>query len=59
MSGPQFFETRAGRTYYEVTVPELTRQVSRLADMLTLLVEIEEKKLEKPNGCCGDCTPEK
>ena len=56
MSGPQFFETRAGREYYEVTLPNLTKQISRLADTLTLVVEIEEKKQEKKNGCCGDCT---
>jgi len=59
MSGPQFFETRAGRTYYEVTLPNLTRQISRLADLLALLVEIEEKKqAKKQNGCCSDCTKE-
>ena len=58
MNGPQFFETRAGREYYEVTLPNLTRQISRLADMLALVVEIEEKKQDKQNGCCGDCTEE-
>ena len=58
MSGPQFFETRAGRTYYEVTLPNLTRQISRLADLIALMVENEEKKQAKPNGCCGDCTKE-
>ena len=58
MSGPQFFETRAGRTYYEVTLPNLIQQLSRLTDMLALVVELEEKKQTKPNGCCGDCTKE-
>jgi len=58
MSGPQFFETRAGREYYEVTLPNLTRQISRLADLIALLAENEEKKQTKPNGCCGDCSKE-
>lgn len=59
MSGPQFFETRAGRTYYEVTLPNLTRQISRVADLLALIVENEEKKqTPKPNGCCGGCNKE-
>ena len=58
MSGPQFWKTRAGRTYYEVTLPNLIQQLSRLTDMLALVVEIEEKKQAKQNGCCGDCAKE-
>ena len=44
MSGPQFFETRMGRQYYEVTLPELVRQLNRLNDLLALGVEQMEKQ---------------
>lgn len=43
MSGPQFFETRVGRQFYEVTMPELVRQIARLNDLLALAVELQEK----------------
>ena len=43
MSGPQFFETRMGRQYYEVTLPELVRELHRLNDLLALGVEQLEK----------------
>jgi hypothetical protein len=43
VSGPQFFETRMGRQYFEVTLPELVRQISRLNDLLALGVEQAEK----------------
>lgn len=43
MSDVQFFQTRIGRQFYEVTVPELVRQITRLNDLLALLVEIQEK----------------
>ena len=39
MSGPQFFETRMGRQFFEVTMPELVRQLHRLNDLLALAVE--------------------
>ena len=46
MSGPQFFETRMGRQYYEVTMPELVRQLQRLNDLLALGVEQMEQNAE-------------
>ena len=39
----QFFETRAGRTYLEVTLPEMTRQLHRVADNLALVAEMLER----------------
>ena len=39
MSEIQFYQTRMGKQFYEVTVPELTRQIARLNDNLALLVE--------------------
>jgi len=48
MSDVQFFQTRMGRQFYEVTMPELVRQVTRLNDLLALAVEQMEEK-PKPN----------
>ena len=61
MSGPQFFETKIGREFYQVTAPNISRELHRLNDMLGLLVELIESRKEKPksNGCCGDCSKEK
>ncbi len=42
----QFFETRMGRQYYEVTLPELVRQLHRLNDLLALGVEQMGKNAE-------------
>jgi len=44
MSDVQFFQTRMGRQFYEVTMPELVRQVTRLNDLLALAVEQMEEK---------------
>lgn len=42
----QFFETRMGRQYYEVTLPELVRQLHRLNDLLALGIEQMEQNDE-------------
>ena len=34
MSGPEFFQTRMGVRFFEHTLPELVKQVSRLADAI-------------------------
>jgi hypothetical protein len=39
----QFFETRMGRQFFEVTMPELVREIHRLNDLLALGVEQMEK----------------
>ena len=44
MSEIQFFETRMGRQFYEVTMPELVRQIHRLNEMLALAVELMEER---------------
>lgn len=41
---PQFHETGYGRTYYEYQLPEITRQLTRIADALEKLNEVPEKK---------------
>jgi hypothetical protein len=42
MSDIQFFETKMGRQYYDVTMPELVRQIHRLNDLLALIHESTE-----------------
>ena len=44
MNEVQFFQTKMGRQFFEVTMPELVRQIHRLNDMLALVVEMQEKK---------------
>ena len=39
----EFFETRAGRTFYEHTVPELVRQLERLNANLERITNDMEK----------------
>ena len=44
MSDVPFYLTKAGRQYYEVTMPELVRQLNRLNDLLALAIETADKK---------------
>ncbi|MBK9471843.1 MAG: hypothetical protein IPO18_06100 [bacterium] len=44
MSEVPFYLTKSGRQYYEVTMPELVRQLHRLNDLLALAVEIADKQ---------------
>ena len=44
MNEIQFFQTRMGKTYYEVTLPNLVREIHRLNDLLALAVELMETK---------------
>jgi hypothetical protein len=43
MSEIPFYLTKAGRQYYEVTMPELVRQLHRLNDLLALAIETADK----------------
>ena len=40
----EFFETRMGHRFYESTLPELVRQVSRLADALERMNDLQQQK---------------
>lgn len=53
MSEVQFHETRDGRQFYCVTVPELVRQLTRLNDLLALAVEIADKKQKDDPDVCA------
>ena len=53
MSGVPFYQTRLGREYYEVTMPELVRQLTRLNDMFALYVELVEKQVESDRSSDG------
>ena len=39
MSDPQFFQTRMGKQFYEATIPNLVKQLTRLNELLERLVE--------------------
>ena len=43
MSDVPFYQTGMGRKYYEATMPELVRQLTRLNDMLAVHSELLEK----------------
>lgn len=54
MSGPQFFQTRMGQTFFEGTVPRLYRAIDRLADALggpreyrVVSVKSDDAKIQK------------
>ena len=46
MNDVPFHLTKAGRMHYEVTLPNLVRELHRLNDLLALAVELMEKKTE-------------
>jgi len=41
MTGPALFQTPMGKRFYEHTMPELVRQISRLNDVLERLLEAQ------------------
>ncbi len=48
MSGPEFFQTGMGKRFYEHTVPELVRQLTRLNDVLeALLAKSAKNEMKK------------
>ena len=54
MGDVPFYQTKIGRRYYEVTMPELVRQITRLNDLLALAVEARVTKPEdKPDDRPG------
>ncbi len=42
MNETPFFMTRMGHTYYEHTMPELVRQITRLNELLERLIAVQE-----------------
>lgn len=44
MSEVPFYRTQMGHRFYEHTVPELTRNVGRVADLLERLVVVLERQ---------------
>jgi hypothetical protein len=48
VSGPEFFQTSMGKRFYEHTMPELVRQVGRLAEALEgILAAMARAELRK------------
>ncbi|MCP3105376.1 hypothetical protein LZ198_41590 [Myxococcus sp. K15C18031901] len=48
MSGPSFFQTHMGQRFYETTMPQLVRQLSRLNDNMERLVSVAERLAGTP-----------
>lgn len=44
---PEFYETRAGRTFYESTMPALVAELAKLNALLARLVERVEVQVAK------------
>jgi len=59
MIGPQFFETRMGRAFYEHTVPELVRQPDRLNENIERSQEVAEQPMTPVQGDEHDRDEEK
>jgi uncharacterized small protein (DUF1192 family) len=43
MSDVPFYRTQMGHRFYEHTVPELSRNIARLADLLERLIAVRER----------------
>jgi hypothetical protein len=50
MNDVPFYQTKMGRQYYDVTMPELVRQLTRLNDMFALFVELLEKRVAQDHS---------
>ena len=53
MSEVPFYQTRAGRTFYEVHIPRLIEAVERLAAAVEKLVEDQEEDENKGGSSDG------
>jgi len=58
MTQIQFHETRAGAEFYRRTMPELVKQLTRIADALERVVEREEPGAASEQGQ-GDSAAQK
>ncbi|MFH1844882.1 MAG: hypothetical protein ABIF77_16955 [bacterium] len=54
MSEVRFFQTRVGRRFYESTLPELVNQLSRLNDLLAVIVARQESQDKEPESTKGE-----
>jgi hypothetical protein len=50
MSGPEFFQTQMGKTFFEGTLPELARQLKRIGDGLERLNKNLESRAGTPTN---------
>lgn len=61
MSGPQFFQTQMGKSFYDHTMPELVRELKRLNRNLetsfAVVIKLAERAVKKMGGG-GDVDPE-
>ena len=47
MSGPQFFETRMGQTFYQGTMPRIARSLEKIANVMETKLDKSNKKIPK------------
>jgi len=57
VSGPSFFQTYMGQTYYQVTMPNLVRELARLNHNLERLVSVAERLAGPPPSSSGCAEP--
>ena len=50
MTGPEFFRTAMGRQYYERTLPEMARQMERVADALERIAPAQSAPVRSEPG---------
>jgi hypothetical protein len=58
MSGPEFWQTPMGKKFYDYTLPELVRQLGRLADLGERALPFVEAVVRSagPSGSAGQDT---
>ncbi|NOJ81592.1 hypothetical protein [Myxococcus xanthus] len=57
MSGPSFFQTYMGKRFYESTMPQLVRQLTRLNDNLERLVAAAERLTGQKEASSAEPVP--
>jgi hypothetical protein len=53
VSGPEFFETRMGQRFFEVTMPKVADELARLNKTLELIVEALRALAQPPSAARG------
>jgi len=54
MNEVPFYQTRVGRRFYESTLPELVRQITRLNELIASAVEHIESREKEPESTKGE-----
>lgn len=57
MSGPEFFQTRMGQVFFEVTMPKIAEHLGRLATTLQLIGDVLRASHAQRADVAGDAKP--